>query len=53
MRPKHLLMNTSFSINEIAQKVGYNYPSNFINAFKKKVGISPSKFRAMSVNEYQ
>ncbi|BCS82252.1 helix-turn-helix domain-containing protein [Anaerocellum diazotrophicum] len=47
-KAKYLLLNSNLSINEIAQKVGYYYPTNFINAFKKRVGISPAKFRIIS-----
>jgi len=51
-KAKYLLINSTLSISEISQHVGYNYPTNFINAFKKRVGISPAKFRIIS-NENQ
>lgn len=42
---KHLLWTTDFSITYIANLCGYNNPLNFSNAFKSKVGLSPSVFR--------
>ena len=42
---KNLLLNTQTSIKEIGYKVGFDHPSNFINFFIKKVGISPTQFR--------
>lgn len=46
-KAKQLLIHTELSVNEIALKVGYIYPNSFINVFKKKVGISPTKFRTL------
>jgi len=46
-KAKLLLTQTNYSVNEIALKAGYIYPSSFINAFKKKVGISPTKYRTL------
>lgn len=42
---KMLLLNTNKSINEITQKVGYSDQSYFTKVFKKKIGISPNKYR--------
>lgn len=41
----NLLKNTSLSIAEIAEKSGFQSPSNFIAYFKKYFGITPKKFR--------
>lgn len=41
----HLLFDTDLKINDIAQKVGFSYPSYFISCFKKQTGLSPIKYR--------
>jgi AraC-like DNA-binding protein len=41
---KHL-MDNSTKINEIADQLGYNSASHFIESFKKKFGITPKKFQ--------
>ncbi|MDF2987115.1 MAG: hypothetical protein K0R50_2625, partial [Eubacterium sp.] len=40
-----LLSNKNLDINEISARVGFNSSSYFAAAFKKKYGMSPSKFR--------
>ena len=40
-----LLVHSSEAINEIAFKVGYENPSSFNKAFKKRYGISPMEFK--------
>lgn len=42
---QELLYSTSWSIEEIARKVGFNSLSYFSKVFKKKYGISPSHYR--------
>lgn len=42
---KELLADERLSINEIAERVGYNDYFYFIKVFKKVTGISPSKYR--------
>ncbi len=42
---KKLLMNTDYSIGQIAEKCGFANMYYFSNSFKKNVGISPQKFR--------
>lgn len=42
---KLLLCNTSLSVDEIAVRTGFPDHNYFSKYFKKKVGISPSKFR--------
>lgn len=44
-RAKELLVETSLSITEIAEKCGYSDLYYFSNAFRKNTGISPSGFR--------
>ncbi|WP_346847243.1 AraC family transcriptional regulator [Clostridium sp. UBA3061] len=41
----NLLSTTDLSIEEISQKVGYNYSANFSKMFKKTYGKTPLKFR--------
>ncbi|SKA92881.1 AraC-type DNA-binding protein [Caloramator quimbayensis] len=40
-----LLLNSSYSISEISQNVGYNDVYNFSKLFKKKYGVSPLNYR--------
>lgn len=44
-KAKSLLANEALSINEIAFKLGFDYPNHFTRFFSQKVGTSPSKFR--------
>ena len=45
-KAKELLKNTSLSIVSISEAVGYNDSENFIRAFQKEYGISPSRYRS-------
>lgn len=45
MAKKLLLEHQEMSINDICEKVGYNNSSYFTASFKKKFGITPSKYR--------
>lgn len=42
---KNILKTTSASIREIAEILGYSSDASFVNAFKKRAGISPARFR--------
>lgn len=42
---KRLLETTSFSINEISERSGFNDPNYFSRSFKKELGISPLNYR--------
>jgi AraC-like DNA-binding protein len=42
---KQLLLNSTATITEIGYQTGYEYPSHFTTAFKRKFGISPIEFR--------
>lgn len=44
---KAILKDNSMSIEEIAEKVGYNDYFHFTKVFKKNVGITPSKYRKL------
>ncbi len=42
-----LLENTKLNINEIALELGYSSTGNFIRAFQRMSGLSPSKYRTL------
>ena len=42
---KKLLLNTDFSIGEIARKTGYDDQGHFGRNFKKYTGMKPSAYR--------
>ncbi len=44
-KAKEFLRETELSINEVAQKVGYNTPNNFSRIFKQYTGKSPKEYR--------
>lgn len=46
-----LLVETNLSITEISDKVGFNDYNYFCRVFKKKIGISPQKYRAKSIHQ--
>ncbi len=45
-----LLTNKGLSIMEISNMLNYDVPSSFINAFKKKYGVSPREMRKKLLN---
>ncbi len=46
---RHLLKNTRLSILKIASQCGYQYPSHFSTAFKRRFGVSPREERGMDL----
>lgn len=42
---KKLLINSNYTISEIAEKSGYEHACHFTIAFKRKFGIVPSEFK--------
>ena len=42
---KHILLNPSKTISEVAYELGFEYPPYFSRLFKKKEGISPTQYR--------
>ncbi|WP_276577867.1 helix-turn-helix transcriptional regulator [Bacillus thuringiensis] len=41
----NMLLETDFSISEIAQLNGYDDPNYFIKIFKQQLGITPNRYR--------
>ena len=48
-KSKYLILNTDLSITEIATKVGFNNTSYYIKKFQHLQGITPHKFRKISM----
>jgi AraC-like DNA-binding protein len=44
-KAKNILVSSDKNINEIAYELGFEYPQSFSKFFKKKTGISPTKFK--------
>jgi AraC-like DNA-binding protein len=40
-----LLRNTDWTIAEIAESLGFDYPQHFHNFFKKQTGLGPREYR--------
>ena len=47
---KRLLLETSLTVREIGERIGYFSASFFIRAFKKAEGITPSEYRKMHLH---
>ena len=48
-----LLLNSDYSVAQIANKVGYSNVSNFHNIFEKVIGMSPGKYKKLWLNKEQ
>lgn len=44
-RASHWLRHTQLSLTEIAQRLGYGETSNFVHAFRRIEGLSPTRYR--------
>ena len=42
---KQYVMDPSLSINQVAFKLGFQYPQHFTRLFKQQVGMTPSEYR--------
>lgn len=42
---KQYIMNPELSLNQVAYKLGFQYPQHFTRLFKKEVGMTPSEYR--------
>ena len=47
---EHLLINTDFTMGQIAQMIGYTTSSRFAELFKKSTGILPIEYRKIARN---
>lgn len=47
-KAKSTLLNSTYSISEIAFSLGFEYSQHFSKLFKSKVGLSPSKYRSLN-----
>lgn len=45
---EHLLINTDFTMGQIAQMIGYTTSSRFAELFKKSTGILPNEYRKLA-----
>lgn len=48
---EHLLINTDFTMGQIAQMIGYTTSSRFAELFKKNTGILPIEYRKIARND--
>lgn len=44
-KAKHILLNSSVSVGEVAYILGFEYPQHFSSFFKSKTGTSPRDYR--------
>ncbi len=47
-KAKNLLLSSNASVSGIAYDLGFEYPQSFGTLFKKKVGMSPNKYRQLN-----
>lgn len=47
-KAKNILVNSSYSISEIAFQLGFEYPQYFSRLFKQKTGTSPLEYRNLN-----
>lgn len=48
---KYLLSTTNHTVRDISQMIGYENDVHFMYIFKKKLGVTPTEYRALSVKE--
>ena len=46
-----LLLNSSLSINEISEDIGFEYPRYFSTLFKQLKGVTPTQFRQQNTHK--
>ena len=47
---KKWLLETEMKVSEIAEKLKYKNPENFIRGFKKTTGVTPGQYRENRIN---
>ncbi|MCM3785007.1 response regulator [Neobacillus mesonae] len=52
-RARELLVDPSYVLKDISQKIGYRDPNYFSRVFKKMVGMSPSEYRNASLKDHR
>ena len=45
---EHLLIDTDFTMGQIAQMIGYSTSSRFAELFRKSTGILPIEYRRLA-----
>ena len=50
-RAMHFLSQTTISINEVAERVGYSDPAVFTRAFRSWTGDTPRAYRMKTIDE--
>ncbi|WP_346854558.1 helix-turn-helix domain-containing protein [uncultured Draconibacterium sp.] len=45
---KEKIFDTSLSISQIADELGFQYPQHFTRMFKNHVGMTPAEYRSMN-----
>jgi len=50
-RAKELLANKDLQLKAIASMVGYKYPANFTRDFRRRFGDTPSRYRALLLDD--
>ena len=48
-----LLRNTTMTINEISEELGFAYPCHLTRMFKRKTGYTPGQYRQLQVSEME
>ena len=49
---EHLLIDTDFTMGQIAQMIGYTTSSRFAELFKKSSGILPIEYRKLARSKH-
>ncbi len=51
MYTKELLREPGLAVKDIAERLGYAQPSNFIRKFKTQTGMTPNEYRSLNARE--